>query len=607
MFAAIPKFLSFRILLTAAWFAALLLTAVGPAAAAPAPSPGPAPVLAPMAPAYDLAPYMEILFDPSQELTIQQVSSHDFDSRFRRTSPRPTLKLGITASAVWLRFKLHRPHTPPAKGLPPRPGGRFIEMDNTQIQFLDAYFPLAMAVGGRGQPIFQVVQTGISRPPGQRPILFRTFVIPVPAGYLDGRYIYLRLLSANTLTVRPYLYSQNGLQRRLANDSYFFGVVFGVLLAMLLINLIFFFAFWDRTYLYYVFYVASMFMFALVTYGQINLLLSLPPRIGQGIIWFFVGLVIISAAIFTRAFLRTKLRTPRLDKALLVMAGTGGLAILGALTGYYRFASVLTHLLSLIEPCLIIATALICWRRGFQPARFFLLAWFLLLATVFMMGLKGFGLLPQALSATETLPAATALEAVLLSFALADRIRLLRKEREEAQRGEMRYRQMSITDELTGLYNKRFLSSRLVSEVEHAQNVGQPLTMLLLDVDDFKLFNDTHGHSEGDKVLAGLARIIRESSRESDFACRYGGEEFVVIMPGTLLEQGHLLSERIRTGFYDMPFHPLQGSAVHVAVSIGLAQLRPGEDSDSLLRRSDQALYQAKRAGKNQTVASTSP
>jgi 7TMR-DISM extracellular 2 len=149
MFAAIPKFLSFRILLTAAWFAALLLTAVGPAAAAPAPSPGPAPVLAPMAPAYDLAPYMEILFDPSQELTIQQVSSHDFDSRFRRTSPRPTLKLGITASAVWLRFKLHRPHTPPAKGLPPRPGGRFIEMDNTQIQFLDAYFPLAMAVGRR--------------------------------------------------------------------------------------------------------------------------------------------------------------------------------------------------------------------------------------------------------------------------------------------------------------------------------------------------------------------------------------------------------------------------------------------------------------------------
>ncbi len=604
MSAARAKYSLFSFLLAAACLAASLLVVWAPAHAAAYSQPGPAPALLAEAAQYDLAPYLEVFFDPSRKLNVQQVSSTNFAKRFQRISPQPTLKLGITNAAVWLRFKLKRPRNEAARGFTLKPGAYFIELDNTQIQFLDVYFPLTAAAAGRGRPIFQVVQTGLNRPSEQRPILFRTFVIPVPADYLDGQFIYLRLFSANTLTVRPYLFSQNGLQQRLAWDSYFFGVVLGVLLAMFLANLIFFFTFHDRTYLYYVFYVASIFMFTLVTYGQINLLAPMPPPVIMRIIWFFVGLVIISAAIFTRTFLRTKQRTPRLDKALLTLAIGGVSVIFVAAAGYYRLATVLTHIFGMIQPCLIILTAIICWRQGFQPARFLLLAWSVLLAAVFSMGLKGFGLLPQAISFTETLPAATALEAVLLSFALADRIRLLRKEREEARRGEIRYRQMSITDELTGLYNKRFLSSRLVSEVEHAQNVEQPLTMLLLDVDDFKRFNDTYGHAEGDKVLASLARVISESSRESDYACRYGGEEFVVIMPSTLLEQGRLVAERIRIGFFETPFQPLPGGEVQVSVSIGLAQLEQGEAYDSLLRRADQALYQAKHAGKNQTVAS---
>ena len=145
------------------------------------------------------------------------------------------------------------------------------------------------------------------------------------------------------------------------------------------------------------------------------------------------------------------------------------------------------------------------------------------------------------------------------------------------------------------------MGSRLNSETEHAQAVSQPLTLLLLDVDDFKRFNDTHGHAEGDSALAALADVIRERIRETDYACRYGSEEFLVIMPGTNLEQGYLVAERIRNGIGGRVLVNDNGDNVRITVSCGVAQLEEAENAGSLLRRADQALYLAKREGKDRT------
>ena len=156
-----------------------------------------------------------------------------------------------------------------------------------------------------------------------------------------------------------------------------------------------------------------------------------------------------------------------------------------------------------------------------------------------------------------------------MSLALAERVRHMRHRGEEAERRERRFLQMSMTDGLTGLYNKRFFDSRLQSEMDHARRSGEPLSLLVVDVDDFKGFNDTHGHTEGDQVLKTLARVVRERIRTADFPCRYGGDEFVVIMPATEPEQAMLAAERVRSGFHDHPFHPGEGGTVWSSLSAG--------------------------------------
>ncbi|MEW5721800.1 MAG: GGDEF domain-containing protein, partial [Thermodesulfobacteriota bacterium] len=140
-------------------------------------------------------------------------------------------------------------------------------------------------------------------------------------------------------------------------------------------------------------------------------------------------------------------------------------------------------------------------------------------------------------------------------------------------------------------------------EVEAAQGLARPLSLVILDVDDFKLINDAHGHPGGDEVLRRLARLISVSARGGDFPCRYGGEEFALILPGAARKNAVDVAERIRTGFEGQvfPFEP--GWDLRITVSLGVAELKPGETAAGLLDRADQALYQAKRKGKNRTVA----
>ena len=126
-------------------------------------------------------------------------------------------------------------------------------------------------------------------------------------------------------------------------------------------------------------------------------------------------------------------------------------------------------------------------------------------------------------------------------------------------------------------------------------------------VHPFKTYNDAYGHPEGDLVLRSLAGVITAEIRERDAGCRYGGEEFAVIFPDIAGDQALNAAERIRQGFAGLPFHPGDGPAVSRTVSIGLAQLCPGEGADHLIRRADQALYQAKRQGKNRVVAAPVP
>ncbi|MEX0751385.1 MAG: PleD family two-component system response regulator [Xanthobacteraceae bacterium] len=163
--------------------------------------------------------------------------------------------------------------------------------------------------------------------------------------------------------------------------------------------------------------------------------------------------------------------------------------------------------------------------------------------------------------------------------------------------------EMAITDPLTGLYNRRYMESHLGALMEQATARKKPLTVLVLDIDFFKAINDTHGHDAGDEVLHEFATRIKKSIRGIDLACRYGGEEFVVVMPETDLAVATLVAERLRRRIATEPF-PLRQSEVmiEVTISVGISALAPNDDPASILKRADRALYRAKRDGRNRVV-----
>jgi two-component system cell cycle response regulator len=165
--------------------------------------------------------------------------------------------------------------------------------------------------------------------------------------------------------------------------------------------------------------------------------------------------------------------------------------------------------------------------------------------------------------------------------------------------------EMAITDGLTGLHNRRYMETHLGTLVEQATQRGKPLSLLMLDIDYFKSVNDTHGHDAGDDVLREFALRIRRSVRNIDLACRLGGEEFVIVMPETDMTVAAMVAERLRRRIAGEPFPVQQGTKLlNVTLSIGIAALTSAVDTPTtILKRADQALYRAKRDGRNRVVS----
>jgi two-component system cell cycle response regulator len=165
--------------------------------------------------------------------------------------------------------------------------------------------------------------------------------------------------------------------------------------------------------------------------------------------------------------------------------------------------------------------------------------------------------------------------------------------------------ELAVTDPLTGLYNRRYMESHVTSLVEQALARGKPLALLVVDIDYFKAVNDMHGHDAGDDVLREFATRLKKSIRGIDLACRYGGEEFVVVMPETDVAVAAIVAERIRRRIAGEPFAIRSGTAaLDVTISVGIAALSGVSDTPAaIIKRADQALYRAKRDGRNRVVA----
>lgn len=185
---------------------------------------------------------------------------------------------------------------------------------------------------------------------------------------------------------------------------------------------------------------------------------------------------------------------------------------------------------------------------------------------------------------------------------LAERVASMEQEAQGYREHLEVQRQKALIDPLSGLPNRAAWSERLEHEVNVWHQRGNNLSLAMLDLDHFKRINDNYGHLAGDKVLKIIANVLGKCLRPTDFIARFGGEEFVLLMPGSALGEAMAVGERLRSAIEACPFH-FKGERVTITLSIGIAQFLPGERSDLALKRADEALYRAKAAGRNQVQA----
>ena len=184
----------------------------------------------------------------------------------------------------------------------------------------------------------------------------------------------------------------------------------------------------------------------------------------------------------------------------------------------------------------------------------------------------------------------------LLSFRIRAANALLRRRQ---KLGEF-YRQLSMVDSLTGLYNRAWLNDLLPNMIVTAHSSGEPLSLVMIDLDHFKRFNDTHGHQAGDQALRIAAQVLGAASRPTDFAVRYGGEELMVILPDTSEQVAMLVAERLCERLQNaVIFNDMRCPLPHITGSFGVASLAQNQDEHGLVAAADTALYRAKAAGRN--------
>lgn len=523
----------------------------------------------------------EILKDEQGQYLFNEVDSPDLPNSFRPYQGE-YINLGIQTSVYWVRFSVPRVN----EGFLSH--GAFIQLKNPNIDKLDVYIPTSKG--------YQIREVGSYRPSENREVFHNSWVFSLPRDFLETQPIYLRLESTAALRLPVLLWQQEAFIKDAFLNYSGFGSFYGILLMMSLFNFLVYMMLRERLYLYYTLYILGMFLYHFQVQGHLRMVLDLPAWLYNGVFWLVLG----STQIFSVLFAQTFLQLSQKSVSYRMLQGLLGLAVVQAVMGLLEwniYANQLAHGLGLGGPLLMMGIAVGRWRKGFTAARYYLAAWSFLFFGIVCWALSAYVVMP--FPAVNYLMVGTLCETLLLSYALADRVKILQRTTRLLAKKVSHYRDLSRLDELTGLYNKRSMRELLAPEVEQSTNGQGRLVLMVLDIDYFKRYNDTFGHWAGDQVLKQVGVTLRQMLGEEDMGFRYGGEEFLVSLANRSREQAIALAETIREAFHRQPFYPA-GKREFVTISIGLAECKKGDTLESLFQRADEALYMAKNNGRNQ-------
>jgi len=546
---------------------------------------------------HSISPFFDVLEDRGGILTIDDVSSPGHSGSFAPLG-RHDLNKGLSASVYWLRFSVRKEQV---SGLHPEFHREWLFSINWPLlTSVTLYLPPGIAENDRWLSIERrSVKTDASIIPPPKLLLFR-----LPDNLYETRTFYLRVASETALFVPATLINDNQYLNISNKWKLCHGFFYGVFAVIMLVNFIQHLSLWRRSFLWHGLFTLSSGCYFL---GLNGLLLEYvfpyePLRVAR--ITTIAGIAMIFwACQFARSYLDTKNKLPIPDRMIraLMMFAVAIVTISPFLT--VRILTACEAAFLFIAPVLLAASGFVMLSRDFRSAFYYLCAWILFLTGAAAFALTIIGLVPYSAITVNGFQISSLFEVVFVQFALASRMSALRREREEALHRERRYQLLSITDSLTGLYNVRYFRNQLPLEISRVESIGIPLSLLMLDIDDFKQYNDTQGHPAGDRLLGAFGILIQSSIRDGDTACRYGGDEFAVILPGIDSQAAVDVAERIRRGLEQMEYNT--GSRTgSVTVSVGIAQYQSGQDFSALIDQADCALYQAKKQGKNRAYQS---
>ena len=514
---------------------------------------------------------MALLEDRGARLDIAEVSSAPANEDFVSATPK-SANVGFSESAWWARVTVRNRGN----------ASRFIYLrqDYPLIDLLDLYEPVA----GGG---WHKHATGDRTPFGTRDVEHRDFLFPVTVPAHSDVTYYLRFRSQGPIDINLSLLDPNTLTAEVSREQLAYGVYFGCVIMLLVWSGLVFIAVRDGAFLAYFAYVATFGLYMMVNTGlAYQYLWPDSPRWANTCLLVLLSVSLLTAVQFSTTILRAADYTPRLNRVARVLQILAICAV--ALSPVVDYAVLVQPVSFLVTLAVIfmITLGIVSLLAGSRPARPYVIAWGAFLAGSMVFLLKNFGVLPHTFFTQHSWQVGSLLEMILLSMTLSSRMSELQHQ--------------SRTDALTLLGNRRLFNDKLPEEFERARQQNHPLALLVLDIDKFKHYNDMHGHAQGDEAVKAVAHALRKHARKPHVACRYGGDEFCVILPVTSEASAAVLAERLRAAVQSS----LTGEHT-VTVSIGYAGQVGNrfETAHQLFEAADAALYSAKEQGRNTIAA----
>ncbi|QID19443.1 GGDEF domain-containing protein [Nitrogeniibacter mangrovi] len=499
-----------------------------------------------------------------------------------RRSRHAVISAGIDAPATWLAWQVRNPTDAPV--------ARRLGVDNPWIDQLDLY----QVTPGQAARHWH---TGDAEPQASRPVAGVNFAFDLSFPPGDTA-LYLRARTADPLVLPVHLESVAQSAARQSQTDFLQAFGYGYLVALIGYNLLIWAGVRKRSHLLYSTYLGSFVLLNLAYTGYgYAWLWPAHPGVQRYIILILMVAFSIAGLMFALRFLDMRRHAPALRRgvrrACVAAAAATGLCVAMGAQG-------LTATLAFVVICAFTPTMLwlgiVALRAGHAAARYFLAAAGAGTAGTLITALAVLGAIPFTPWTFHAAQFGMLTDATLLALALAHRFRLNDADRRRAEA-------LARTDPLTGLLNRRAFYERADAAWSTAARNDRPLAAVVVDIDHFKRLNDTHGHTTGDVALAEVGRVLASTARRGDIVARWGGEEFVVLLPETDEHQAARLAERLRRQIHALELATSDDTPIRLSASFGVCS-RTGLDSlDALIDTADTHLREAKQAGRNRVVS----